>query len=340
MKYSVLTLVAVAGTALAMAVPDPMPHPVAAPVAEANPKWCQWKGQPCSGKTKREAQPEPVAAPQPDPVAEADPKWCQWKGQPCSGKKTKREAQPEPEPKWCQWKGQPCWKAKREAAPEPEAKWCQWKGQPCSGKKTKREAVPEPKWCMWKGQPCWKAKRDAGVALSNALLSTRDLTTRSIAEIEYFPRDAAHQAKRSIVELANVIALSARGNSEEYFKSLDLEESFPDLPDNTNAKREAAPEPEPKWCQWKGQPCSGKKTKREAVPDPKWCQWKGQPCWKAKRAAEAVLAAVEGEDGAGTPGGPEEHFDTSDFNPENFADKRDLMAIKAAARSVVDALEG
>ncbi|KAL6912890.1 hypothetical protein ACHAPO_007606 [Fusarium lateritium] len=420
MKYSILTLAAVASTAFAVAVPDPQPDPVAEPmpwctwkgqpcwkekmkraaqpqpepiaipepdaVAEPMP-WCTWKGQPCwkEKMAKREAQPEPeaVPAPQPDPVAEAEP-WCTWKGQPCwKAKMAKREAEAEAEPipdpvaapqpdpvaepmpwctwkgqpcwkekmakreakpePWCWWKGQPCWKAKRDAAPEPwcwwkgqpcwktkrnaapepmpepanEPRWCWWKGQPCWKSKAKRDASPEP-WCWWKGQPCWKAKRDAGEALTVALHATRDIEARSIAETEHLPRDAAHQAKRSIVELANVIALSARGSPEEYFKNLYLEEFFPEIPHNATAKRDV-------------------KTLQE---DKRWCWWKGQPCWKAKRAAEAVLHAVDGGDGAGAPGGPEEHFDTSNFNPQNFEAKRDLMAIKAAARSVVESLEG
>ncbi|KAM0404188.1 hypothetical protein ACHAPZ_001867 [Fusarium culmorum] len=356
MKYSILTLAAVASTTLAVAVPAPQPDPVAEPMPwctwkgqpcwkekmarrEAQPEpeavaapepdpvaepmpWCTWKGQPCwkEKMAKRAAQPEPVPAPQPDPVAEAEP-WCTWKGQPCwKEKMAKREAKPEP---WCWWKGQPCWKAKRNAAPEPmpepanEPRWCWWKGQPCWKSKSKRDASPEP-WCWWKGQPCWKAKRDAGEALTVALHATRGVETRSVAETEHLPRDAAHQAKRSIVELANVIALSARGSPEEYFKHLYLEEFFPEIPHNATAKRDV-------------------KTLQE---DKRWCWWKGQPCWKAKRAAEAVLHAVDGSDGAGAPGGPEEHFGTSHFNPQNFEAKRDLMAIKAAARSVVESLEG
>ncbi|RGP73455.1 pheromone precursor 1 [Fusarium sporotrichioides] len=358
MKYSILTLAAVASTAFATAIPEPQPDPVAEaepwctwkgqpcwkakmakreaqpepeaiaipdpdPVAEPMP-WCTWKGQPCwkEKMAKREAQPEPEAipVPQPDPVAEAEP-WCTWKGQPCwKEKMAKREAKPEP---WCWWKGQPCWKTKRNAAPEPmpepanEPRWCWWKGQPCWKSKSKRDASPEP-WCWWKGQPCWKAKRDASEALTVALHATRGVETRSVAETEHLPRDAAHHAKRSIVELANVIALSARGSPEEYFKNLYLEEFFPEIPHNATAKRDV-------------------KTLQE---DKRWCWWKGQPCWKAKRAAEAVLHAVDGADGAGAPGGPEEHFDTSNFNPQNFEAKRDLMAIKAAARSVVESLEG
>jgi hypothetical protein len=169
---------------------------------------------------------------------------------------------------------------------------------------------------MWRGQPCWKAKRDAGQALSNALHATRSLDTRSAdaPSTAHLPRDAAHKAKRSIVELANLIALSARGSPEEYFKSLELETFFPDAAPNATAKRDL-------------------NTLQE---DKRWCMWRGQPCWKAKRAAEAVLDAVDGDDGATGPGGPDSHYDTRDFKSENFAAKRDLIAIKAAARSIAD----
>ncbi|EXK85832.1 hypothetical protein FOQG_10256 [Fusarium oxysporum f. sp. raphani 54005] len=309
------------------AVPEPVAAPQPDPVAEPMP-WCTWRGQPCWKEKMRmakrepiaepEAIPEPVAAPKPDPVAEPMP-WCTWRGQPC-WKKTKRAAAPEPapeaenEPRWCLWRGQPCWKkTKRDAIPEP---WCLWRGQPCW--KAKRDAAPEP-WCMWRGQPCWKAKRDAGQALSNALHATRSLDTRSAdaPSTAHLPRDAAHKAKRSIVELANLIALSARGSPEEYFKSLELETFFPDAAPNATAKRDL-------------------NTLQE---DKRWCMWRGQPCWKAKRAAEAVLDAVDGDDGATGPGGPDSHYDTRDFKSENFAAKRDLIAIKAAARSIADMSE-
>ncbi|CAG7563930.1 unnamed protein product [Fusarium equiseti] len=203
MKYSVLTLVAVAGTALAVAIPDPV----------ADPQWClKIKGQPCH-KAKREAQPEPeaVAAPEPDPVAEPMP-WCTIKGQPCWKEKMKMKR--EADPQWClKIKGQPCHKAKREAQPEPEAvaapepaneaRWCWIKGQPCWKAKRAVDAVlkavngedgdgpsdgpdfdpsdfnPEnfpakrdvnthqeaKRWCWIKGQPCWKAKRAIDAAL-------------------------------------------------------------------------------------------------------------------------------------------------------------------------------
>ncbi|KAK2675504.1 hypothetical protein RAB80_007689 [Fusarium oxysporum f. sp. vasinfectum] len=311
----------------AEAIPEPIAAPQPDPVAEPMP-WCTWRGQPCWKEKMRmakrepiaepEAIPEPVAAPKPDPVAEPMP-WCTWRGQPC-WKKTKRAAAPEPapeaenEPRWCLWRGQPCWKkTKRDAIPEP---WCLWRGQPCW--KAKRDAAPEP-WCMWRGQPCWKAKRDAGQALSNALHATRSLDTRSAdaPSTAHLPRDAAHKAKRSIVELANLIALSARGSPEEYFKSLELETFFPDAAPNATAKRDL-------------------NTLQE---DKRWCMWRGQSCWKAKRAAEAVLDAVDGDDGATGPGGPDSHYDTRDFKSENFAAKRDLIAIKAAARSIADMSE-
>ncbi|KAF5624885.1 pheromone precursor 1 [Fusarium sp. NRRL 52700] len=301
--------------------PEPVAAPQPDPVAEPMP-WCTWRGQPCWKEkmrmAKRDAVPEPVAAPKPDPVAEPKP-WCTWPGQPC-WKKTKRAAAPEPapeaenEPRWCMWRGQPCWKkTKRDATPEP---WCMWRGQPCW--KAKRDAAPEP-WCMWRGQPCWKAKRDAGQALSNALHATRSLDTRSAdaPSTAHLPRDAAHKAKRSIVELANLIALSARGSPEEYFQSLELETFFPDAAPNATAKRDL-------------------NTLQE---DKRWCMWRGQPCWKAKRAAEAVLDAVDGDDGVIGPGGPDSHYDTRDFKAENFAAKRDLIAIKAAARSIADMSE-
>ncbi|EWY96983.1 hypothetical protein FOYG_05476 [Fusarium oxysporum NRRL 32931] len=305
------------------AIPEPVAAPQPDPVAEPMP-WCTWRGQPCWKEKMRMAkrEPEPVAAPQPDPVAEPMP-WCTWRGQPCWKEKmrmAKREAIPEPapeaenEPRWCLWRGQPCWKkTKRDATPEP---WCLWRGQPCW--KAKRDAAPEP-WCMWRGQPCWKAKRDAGQALSNALHATRSLDTRSAdaPSTAHLPRDAPHKAKRSIVELANLIALSARGSPEEYFKSLELETFFPDAAPNATAKRDL-------------------NTLQE---DKRWCMWRGQPCWKAKRAAEAVLDAVDGDDGATGPGGPDSHYDTRDFKSENFAAKRDLIAIKAAARSIADMSE-
>ncbi|KAF4953468.1 hypothetical protein FSARC_12358 [Fusarium sarcochroum] len=227
---------------------------------------------------------DPVAAPKPNPVSEPEP--------------------------WCTWVGQSCWKAKRDVG------------------EVKRDAAPEPEpWCMWVGQSCWKVKRDAGEALSSALHTTRSIdipsvNPRSISDAAQI--NAAHQAKRSVVELANMVALSARGSSEEYFKSLNLEEHFPDYTSGGHAKGEE------KTLQ----------SKREATPgkprqcyEMRWCMCVGQSCWKAKRAAEAVLATIDARDA----GSDDSHFDARSFSAESFAAKRDIMAIKAAARSIIDA---
>ncbi|KAM0563149.1 hypothetical protein ACHAPJ_000863 [Fusarium lateritium] len=225
-----------------------------------------------------------------------------------TGDKMKREAIPEPvaapkpnpvsEPEpWCTYPGQSCWKAKREAAPEPEP------------------------WCWYPGQSCWKVKRDVGEALAGALHSTRHfdtahLDTRSIDGTTHTESNhAARQAKRSVVELANMVALAARGSSDGYFKSLNIERHFPDTAADGMAKRDLH------------------EVKREAAPQRtcvKWCMCPGQSCWKAKRAAEAVLETLEGRDA----GSHDSHFDA---RGESVTDKRDIMAIKAAARSIIDA---
>ncbi|KAF5022117.1 hypothetical protein F66182_5836 [Fusarium sp. NRRL 66182] len=290
---------------------------------EAGRKWCHKYGP---VKTKREASPAPWG----QGLCEDTKGYCErWAGKGNKGvdaecqkaewgcqSLNKREAAPEPQ-KWCMWIGQPCWKAKAkreaEAAPEPKRnnnKWCMWIGQPCWKAKAKREASPEPqKWCMWIGQPCWKAKRDAGEALSDSLHATRSLHDRSPTEL--LAGGAAAEAKRSIVELANMVALGARSDSGAYFDSLKIETHFPEFNSTSTA--------------------AVKRDEAALKQDKRWCMWIGQPCWKAKRAAEAVYKAIDGK--------RDESASPANFDPEHFEEKRDLHAIKQAARSIIDSLE-
>ncbi|KAF4456142.1 pheromone precursor 1, partial [Fusarium albosuccineum] len=298
MKLTLATIALLATGALAA----PTAEADAKAVADLDKRWCVWPGQPC-WKAKRDALAEPDA--DAEALAELNKRWCVWPGQPCW--KNKRDAMPEPEgndKRWCVWPGQPCWKAKRDAIPEPNAdaealaelnkRWCIWPGQPCW--KNKRDASPEPepeadkaelskRWCWWPGQPCWKVKR-AAEAFSESIHSSGGLQARD-AEAEFSNAEggAAFKAKRDVNELANLIALAARGDPAEYFASLKLERQF--------------------------HPDSESKTKRDASPDAaqkdkRWCWWPGQPCWKAKRAADAVLDAVadKGDDAQTTPFDP------------------------------------
>jgi hypothetical protein len=266
---------------------------LAAPNAEP---WCTRVGQSC-WKNKRAAEPvaipEPTAAPEAAAAPVADP-WCTRVGQSCW--KNKRAAGPvampeptaapvavaaaEPEP-WCTRVGQSCWKNKREPEavpnPAPEA-----------------EAVP---WCMRVGQSCWKAKR-AAEAFAGAVSSSGGLQARTPeADISHSQGGAAYYAKRSLNELANLVAL-VEDDPVSFYEALALENEFP--PD-TETTGDDSNEPE-------------KRSAEAAAEDKRWCMRVGQSCWKAKRAAEAVLDAI------GTRS--TEDFSTKPFDPK-FAVKRD-----------------
>ncbi|KAF7559868.1 hypothetical protein G7046_g4278 [Stylonectria norvegica] len=190
--------------------------------------------------------------------------------------------------------GQPCWKAKRDAEAEP--------------------------WCIRPGQPCWKAKR-AALALSDSISTSGGLAARTPEDgFSNLPGGAAYVAKRSLNDLANLVAL-AENDPESFYSQLELDnqlphdsdegEETPEGDDSTEGddktKRDATPEP---WCIRPGQPCWKRDPQPDADPadkDKRWCIRPGQPCWKAKRAAEAVLEAVGDSD------------ETAEYDPAYFS---------------------
>ncbi|KPM43150.1 hypothetical protein AK830_g3429 [Neonectria ditissima] len=221
---------------------------------------------------------------------------------------------------------------------------------------------PEP-WCMHRGQPCWKAKR-AAEAFRDAITGSGGLAARDAdAERSNFPGGAAYQAKRDVSELAGFVA-GSYWNPAQYYSDLGLDEQFhPDSDDDTTAaaadgkeKREASP-----WCKYPGQPCWKKRdaaAEAEAVAaDKRWCIHPGQPCWKAKRSAEAVLEAIGDDDVAKReaqpwcihPGQPCWKKRDAEADADKrwcmhpgqpcWKAKRDVYAMRAAARAIIDSLE-
>ncbi|KAK7421241.1 hypothetical protein QQX98_002373 [Neonectria punicea] len=244
-----------------------------------------------------------------------------------------------------------------EAAPEP---WCMYKGQPCWKAKRDAEAEAQP-WCMYKGQPCWKAKR-AAEAFKDAITSSGGLAARDAdAERSNFPGGAAFKIKRDVDELAG-FAAGSYWNPAQFYNDLGLDQQFHPDSGNDDAdadakeKRDASP-----WCMYKGQPCWKKRdaeAEAEAVAaDKRWCMYKGQPCWKAKRAAEAVLDVVGHADVSKRdaqpwciyPGQPCWKKRDAEADADKrwclypgqpcWKAKRDVAAMRTAARAIVDALE-
>ncbi|KAK7729991.1 hypothetical protein SLS53_009106 [Cytospora paraplurivora] len=140
-------------------------------------------------------------------------------------------------------------------------------------------ASPEA-WCLLKGQGCWKVRR-AAEAFSDAITTSGGIKESRAAEISNHRGGAAYNAKRSIDELAALVA-SAYPDSDTFYKSLGLYQQFAadsaleeaDTTTDISARDAAAESEETKrWCLLKGQGC----WKREATP---WCLLKGQGCWK------------------------------------------------------------
>lgn len=334
MKFTLATIAVLATGALA------------APNAEP---WCTRVGQSC-WKNKRAAKPvaipEPTAAPEANaaPVAEADP-WCTRVGQSCW--KNKREAAPEPMPA-------PTAAPVAAAAPEPEP-WCTRVGQSCWKNKREAEAVPNPApeaeavpWCMRVGQSCWKAKR-AAEAFSGAISSSGGLQARTPeADISHSKGGAAYFAKRSLNELANLVAL-VEDDPVSFYEALALENEFEADTETTDDAVTAE-----------------KRSVEDQAKDKRWCMRVGQSCWKAKRAAEAVLGAIGSratEDFGSKPFDPKfavkrdaepwcmrvgQSCWKRDADPEPWCmrvgqscwkAKRDLQAMSVVARSIVDMYE-
>ncbi|KAI9158076.1 clock-controlled pheromone ccg-4 precursor [Paramyrothecium foliicola] len=225
------------------------------------------------------------------------------------------------------------------AAPAPEADpWCLRPGQSCW--KAKREAEP---WCLRPGQSCWKVKR-AAEAFTEALQSSGELLARSPeAEISNLPGGAAFAAKRSLEELAQLIALT-EGDPEAFYASLGFDDGEAGEDGGKVEKRQRPPT---KWCLRPGQSC----WKREAEADDndkRWCLRPGQSCWKAKRVAEAVAEAVGEADVEILSVAKREAEADADDNAKRWClrpgqscwkAKRDLSAIGVVAREIIAALE-
>ncbi|KYK56087.1 hypothetical protein DCS_08053 [Drechmeria coniospora] len=229
--------------------------------------------------------------------------------------------------------------------------------------------APEP-WCTRPGSGCWKVKRSVEV-FSRAIRSSGGLEARSPeADFSNAPGGVAYAVKRAVDHLANVLALSS-DNPEQYYKELGLEKEFE--PDSGGkVKREALPNP---WCTRPGSGCWKKRDatavqKRScagaasvcweddgetSTEEKRWCTRPGSGCWKAKRAADAVLEAIGDDDNealeaAFDPAASHSHSGARkrEASPEPWCTrpgsgcwkvKRDLEAIRAAARSISAALE-
>ena len=158
------------------------------------------------------------------------------------------------------------------------------------------KADPDP-WCDIRGQSCWKVKR-AAEAFSNALASSGgDLLESREAHFSNAPGGASYQAKRSLDELASLIALSQH-SPDGYYSGLNLERQF--HPDTKEVEKRDNNDNEKRWCDIRGQSCWKHKRSEVQERDPeahdndkRWCDIRGQSCWKAKRAAEAVVSAID-----------------------------------------------
>lgn len=270
---------------------------------------------------------------------------------------------------WCERPGQSCWKRDEDGGSTqnaPSDDWCERPGQSCWF--AKRDAEAEA-WCERPGQSCWKVKR-AAEAFAESISSSGRLETRAPeAELSNLPGGAEFKAKRSVDELAHLVALSRR-SPDAYYNNLELEARFAADSDLT-VKRDALPAP---WCERPGQSCWKRSAEADAdaaAEDKRWCERPGQSCWKAKRAAEAVLDIVGAQE---TRDLDKKSFDPefskrsaeawcerpgqscwkrdAEANAEAEAEawcerpgqscwkaRRDLHAIRIAAREVVDSLE-
>ncbi|KUI66006.1 Clock-controlled pheromone ccg-4 [Cytospora mali] len=140
------------------------------------------------------------------------------------------------------------------------------------------EANPSPEaWCLFKGEGCWKVKR-AAEAFSSAITSSGGIKESRAAEVSNHRGGAAYNAKRSIDELAALVA-SAYPDSDTFYKTLGLYEQFAadsrlnETHSTDISARDAESEETKRWCLFKGEGC----WKREAAP---WCLFKGEGCWK------------------------------------------------------------
>jgi hypothetical protein len=218
---------------------------------------------------------------------------------------------------------------------------------------------------MRPGQSCWKVKR-AAEAFTESIQTSGTIKERSPeAELSNLPGGAAYMAKRTLNELANLIALHDN-DPVSFYTQLELENHFEEDSDG-NEKREALPEP---WCLRPGQSCWKREAEAEdpVAKDKRWCLRPGQSCWKAKRAAEAVLDVV-GREAEALEDKPFAPALARSANPEPWclrpgqscwkreADaepepqwcmrpgqscwkaKRDIQSMQVAARAVLTALE-
>jgi hypothetical protein len=219
--------------------------------------------------------------------------------------------------------------------------------------------------CWQPGQPCYRVDA-AAQALARSLKSSGELSKRTPeAEFSNSPGGAAYLAKRSVNELANLAALTAR-DPAKYYRDLGLDKVF-ERDEAHDVKRDAEAVP---WCQRRGFGCWKRDDSGDddSVKDKRWCGGEGQACWRAKRAADAVLEAIgDGKDEAAPPFDPSHHSGhypaycegpgilclkkrTASPDPEAspwcwrpgfgcWKAKRDLQALQVAARKISEAFE-
>ncbi|KAK1623643.1 hypothetical protein BDP81DRAFT_454429 [Colletotrichum phormii] len=292
--------------------------------------------------------------------------WCQSVGQGCWKAKEKRAAalkrEAVPGKGWCLDINQPCWKTKTEAETDTvtitETTTETQKRDPKAKKPLKYLTTwPGRKqgWCQAVGQGCWKVKRAAetfAVALAkDDLVVDRD-SPQALAS--HARGGAAYTAKRALNELADIVAAS-QDDPFYYYGGLDIGNHFAaDTPEAEAVVARRDVEAEGGWCNSKliGQPCWKRdvETSGDDVHSGErhWCNRPGAPCAIARRAAEALLdGVVDGEEeGNEAQAAKTEAFCTShdqdcwtrSADPAAWKASRDLKAMKAAARDLLEAV--
>ena len=216
-------------------------------------------------------------------------------------------AAPAPQADWCYILSQDC---------DNGAHWCYIKTYDCPGSKREAEAITKADaFCYRPGGECFKAKRAAD-ALADSIAES-GLQARA----EDKDDGGSDKANLALSELAWLIALSKK-DPESFYEALKLKDvDYGKYTTSTKQKREASGE-----------------EKRF------FCYRPGTSCFKARRAAEAVLEAIEDDEGQDEDivkrdeEAESQWFDcTRDGQPCAKA-QRDLDSWKSVARNILETL--
>jgi hypothetical protein len=165
---------------------------------------------------------------------------------------------------WCYIKTYDCPAVKREAAAAPQSGWCYILSDDCDN--------GEP-WCYIKTYDCPGGKRDAE-AVTEAFCYRPGGECFKAKRAADEGDDESEKANLALSDLARLIALSKK-DPEAFYDALKLKDvDYGKYTTGTNQKREASEE-----------------EKRF------FCYRPGTSCFKARRAAEAVLEAIEDDEG-------------------------------------------